>query len=306
MGSGATFPATAYTRWCQESGTCNYAAKGSGGGITDLTAGTVAWAGSDAPLDAEEQAAIGVTVYYFPTLLGAITVPTNIEGVDTAINLTGAAVAGIFDGDIANWNDAAISASNPGVTFPDKPIVVCVRADSSGTSYNFSMYLSEVSPAFAGKVAAGGSKTPNWTATVSKSPGNPGVAQCVKDNPNSIGYVDLGDAQRAGLSAKASAIGEDGAFVAPTIAAVSKAGDVVSIPDDLLVKVVNSPVTGAYPITATTWVLVTAGGEHVSDVKKAVTYFLGDTAQSQLEGLGFAPLPEHLQAAAQAQLGKLS
>ena len=108
VGSGATFPAMAYTRWCQESGTCSYAAKGSGAGIKDLTAGTVAWAGSDAPLNADETKALGKTVYYFPTLLGAITVPTNIEGVTKAINLTGPALAGIFDGDITNS-----TAANP-------------------------------------------------------------------------------------------------------------------------------------------------------------------------------------------------
>ena len=306
VGSGATFPATAYTRWCQESGTCSYAAKGSGGGIKDLTAGTVAWAGSDAPLNSDEQAAIGTTVYYFPTLLGAITIPTNIDGVDKPINLTGPALAGIFDGDITNWNDKDIAASNPGVTFPDKPIVVCVRADSSGTSYNFTTYLSQVSQGFADKVASEGSKTPTWTAKVTKNPGNPGVAQCVQQNPNSIGYVDLGDARRAGIADTAAAIGEEGAFVAPTIEAVSKAGDVSSIPDDLLVQVVNSPVKGAYPITATTWALATKGGKDPAKVKEAFTYFLSDTAQAELADLGFAPLPEELQSAAQAQLAKLS
>jgi CheY-like chemotaxis protein len=112
---------------------------------------------------------------------------------------------------------------------------------------------------FADKVASEGSKTPTWTAKVTKNPGNPGVAQCVQQNPNSIGYVDLGDARRAGIADTAAAIGEEGAFVAPTIEAVSKAGDVSSIPDDLLVQVVNSPVKGAYPITATTWAITTTG-----------------------------------------------
>ena len=94
--------------------------------------------------------------------------------------------------------------------------------------------------------------------------------------------------------------------MAPTIEAVSKAGDVSSIPDDLLVQVVNSPVKGAYPITATTWALATKGGKDQAKVKEAFTYFLSDTAQAELADLGFAPLPEELQSAAQAQLAKLS
>lgn len=306
VGSGATFPATAYTRWCQESATCNYAPKGSGGGIKDLTAGTVAWAGSDAPLTSSEQQALGGKVYYFPTLLGAIAIPTNITGVSKRLNLTGPALAGIFDGEISNWNDKDIAATNPGVNLPNAPIIVCVRADSSGTSFNFTTYLSEISQGFADKMGATGSKTPNWTAKTNASPGNPGVAQCVKSNPNSIGYVDLGDAERAGVADTAAAIGEPGKFVVPSVESISKAGDLGSIPEDLLVKVVNSPVKGAYPITATTWALWKEGGKNAADVSKAFTYFLGDKAQGELPALGFAPLPKKLQAAAQAQLSVLS
>ena len=184
QGSGASFPAPAYTQWCQESQTCSYASKGSGAGIQDLTNGVVSWAGSDAPLKSEEKSAIKGTVLYFPTLLGAVAIPTNIEGVSKPINLTGPALAGIFDGDIKTWDDADIKASNPGVTLPSSPIAVCVRADSSGTSYNFSSYLAQISQGFADKVGAEGSKTPTWTATVSASPGNSGVANCVKSSSN--------------------------------------------------------------------------------------------------------------------------
>lgn len=305
VGSGATFPATAYTKWCQESATCTYASKGSGAGIKDLTAGTVAWAGSDAPLDAEEKAAIDGQVLYFPTLLGAITVPTNIEGVNKAINLTGPALAGIFDGDIITWSDKDIAASNPGVTLPDKPITVCVRADSSGTSYNFSAYLAEVSQGFADKVGAEASKTPTWTAKTTASPGNPGVAQCVQNNSNSIGYVDMAEAKVAGLMDKAAAIGVEGAYVAPTTESVTKAGDIKTVPDDLVIDVLNSDAPGAYPITATTYALAVPGSKDVAAVKKAFTYFLGADAQGQLAGLGYAPLPAAVKDAATAQLSQL-
>ncbi|MFM9019267.1 MAG: phosphate ABC transporter substrate-binding protein PstS [Actinomycetota bacterium] len=305
VGSGATFPATAYTKWCQESETCTYAAKGSGAGIKDLTAGTVAWAGSDAPLDADEQKAIGKTVYYFPTLLGAIAVPTNIDGVTKAINLTGPALAGIFDGDITNWNDQDIATSNPGVTLPDKPIAVCVRADSSGTSYNFSGYLSQISQGFADKVGAEASKTPSWSAKVIASPGNPGVAQCVKTNVNSIGYVDYAEAKLAGLADKSTLIGDEGNYVGPTTAAVEAAAASAELPDNLLINVLNSQAKGAYPLVATTYALAVDGAKDNAAVKKVLTYFLGSTAQGQLDTLGYAPLPAEVNKAATAQLAKL-
>ena len=305
VGSGATFPAMAYSRWCQESQTCTYAAKGSGAGIKDLTVKTVDWAGSDAPLDAEEQKAIGATVYYFPTLLGAITVPTNVEGVTKPLNLTGPAIAGIFDGEITKWNDKDIAASNPGVTLPDKAITVCVRADSSGTSYNFTAYLAEVSQGFADKMGTGGSKTPNWGATVSASPGNPGVANCVKSNQNSIGYVDLADATQAGIADKAAAIGVDGAYVAPTTDAIAAAGAAATLTDNLVIDVSNSTAKGAYPLVATTYALAVEGGKNMAAVKKVFTYFLGSKAQGELAGMGFAPLPANINKAATEQLAKL-
>ena len=305
-GSGASFPAPAYTQWCQESQTCSYASKGSGAGIQDLTNGVVDWAGSDAPLKSDEKSAIKGTVLYFPTLLGAVAIPTNIDGVSKPINLTGPALAGIFDGDIKTWDDKDIAASNPGVTLPAKTIAVCVRADSSGTSYNFSSYLAQISQGFADKVGAEGSKTPTWTATVSSAPGNSGVANCVKSTSNSIGYVDLADAKQAGLADQAAAIGVEGAYVAPTTESIQAAGAGAKVNSDLTFSVLNSQAKGAYPIVATTYALAVEGGANNAAVNKALTYFLGSTAQGQLAGLGYAPLPGSILSKATAQLSKLS
>ncbi len=304
-GSGATYPAPAYTQWCQDSKTCSYASKGSGAGINDLTKAVVDWAGTDAPLGPKEASAITGTLLYFPTLLGGVAVPTNIDGVSKAINLTGPALAGIFDGDIATWDDKDIAASNPGVTLPSAPIVVCVRADSSGTSFIFSGYLAQISQGFADKVGAEGSKTPSWTATVSASPGNAGVANCVKNTKNSIGYVDLADAKQAGLDTKVSAIGEGSTFVAPTTESLQAAGAGAKLNADLTFSVLNSKAKGAYPITATTYAIVTEGGKNIAAVKTAFTYFLSSKAQGQLDALGYAPLPATVLAKATAQLSKL-
>ena len=136
-GSGASFPATAYSKWCQDSGLCSYTSKGSTGGINDLINGVVNFAASDAPLTAQQTSDLaakrgGVTPLYFPTLIGTITVDTNIDGISKGINFDGKTLADIFRGAISNWSDARIRKPNPGVTFPNAPITLCVRSDGSG------------------------------------------------------------------------------------------------------------------------------------------------------------------------------
>ena len=126
-GSGASFPATAYSKWCQDSGLCSYTSKGSTGGINDLINGVVDFAASDATLTPQQLSDLaakrgGATPLYFPTLIGAITVPTNIDGVSKGINIDGPTLAGIFQGTITSWNDSRIRKSNPGVSFPSASI----------------------------------------------------------------------------------------------------------------------------------------------------------------------------------------
>jgi phosphate transport system substrate-binding protein len=326
-GSGATFPRVAYENWCRDSGLCSYTGKGSTGGITDLSNGVVDFAGSDALLTPAQIGAVtgkGGGVYYFPTLLGAITVPTNVSGVAGRLKLDGKVVAGIFAGDIKSWNDPAIVKTNPGVSLPGASITVCVRADGSGTSFNFSRYLTKVSASFKAKVNFG--QTPPWTAsTIIRQPGNSGVANCVKSNSNSIGYVDLADALNAGLSGKISAIGRQQVvkvkkklvrktvYLLPSAATVSAAGKIPAskIKADLTNDFSASPIPNAYPITTTTWVLTYANygqagkGGALGDVKRFLTYAYSAPAQSKLPSLGFAPLPAGVVTAAKAQLGKV-
>ncbi len=303
-GSGATFPAIAYTKWCGDSGLCSYTGKGSGAGIKDLTKKTVDWAGSDAPLTPDELTAIGGRVQYFPTLLGAVTIPVNIPGVTGGkLNFDGRVLNGIFSGSITTWNDKNIAAINKGVKLPARPITVCVRADSSGTSFVFSRYLGKVSATSAFK---GGSKTPAWTAPVLvKQPGNPGVAQCVAGTSDSIGYVDFGDAIRAGLQKNIAKVGKKGGpYVGPSTSAITKAGQIAAakIKSDLTVDFSASPNVGAYPIVATTWALIVPGRPGNAGALAAVKYFLSPPAQQVLPGLGFAPLPSALRTLANRQL----
>ncbi|MCU0307950.1 MAG: phosphate ABC transporter substrate-binding protein PstS [Thermoleophilia bacterium] len=300
-GSGATFPASAYEQWARTSGLASYQAKGSGAGIQDMLNGLIDFAGSDAPLNEEETASLadkrgGATPVYFPTLLGAVTVPANVDGVSVPLKLESSVIGDIFAGKVTTWNDPAIAGTNEGVTLPDKPIIVCVRADSSGTSFSFSRYLARESATF--KAEVGESKTPNWKAKqVVKQPGNPGVAQCVKSNSNSIGYVDLGDAQRAGLEDKLSEVGVNGTFTAPSVETITEAGASAKKDPALIIDPGAETPAAGYPITITTWIVAysdyaAAGRANGLEPTKAwLEYVLGPEAQGALAALGFAPLP---------------
>jgi phosphate transport system substrate-binding protein len=327
-GAGATFPRLAYETWCRDSGLCSYTGVGSTRGITSFIGGTVDIAGTDATLTDAQLADLagkrgGVTPKYFPTLLGAITVPVNIPGVSgNAMKLDGKVVGEIFAGDITTWNHPKIKASNPKLTLPGSPITVCVRSDGSGTSFGFSRYLTKVSPVFKTKVNFG--QTPPWTApNLIKQPGNPGVANCVKSNQNSIGYVDLGDSLSSGLGPNITSIGRSDIikrkgktqrvtrYIRPTVDTISAAGNISTIKPDLTIDFSASPVTGAYPIVITTWVLAYsdygAAGKagSIGEVKSFLNYAYSSAAQGKLAPLGFAPLPKPIVDAAKKQLDTL-
>ncbi len=320
-GSGSTFAALPYQTWCTNSKLCTYISKGSGGGITDFTNGVVDWGATDSPLKPSELATLaktrnGVTPIYFPTFLGAIGVPTNVTGA-TGLQFSGKTLADIFDGTVTTWNNPEIAADNPGKTFPNAPITVCVRADSSGTSSNFSGWLGKESATFLQKVGAA-SKQPPWTAPhVAASPKNSGVLQCVKSNPNSIGYADMADVTSAGdtnLLAKVKS--PSGAYVAPTIPAVTAAGTTAKIstpvvPSTLQASLLNSTAAGAYPITITTFVLAYSNYQQAGMTKALagtqsfLNYAYGSTAQNALTALGDAPLPSSILSVAKSQVGTL-
>ena len=340
IGSGATFPQLVYKDWCA-SQSCSYTGKGSSGGIRDFIAGTVDFAGSDAIMTPEQVADLaakrgGVTPIYLPTLLGAISVPTNTPA--GRLKLDGKVLGEIFAGGITKWNDRRITALNAGKRLPNADITVCVRADGSGTSYGFSNYLTKVSTTYRTKVG-GASQTPAWAAPrIIKGTGNPGVAQCVKDNANSIGYVDLGDAANAGLTGSVAAIGKFEkrtvtvrvrragrlvkvkrtrsveAFTLPSPATIAAAGNLKSFdlsnPSKLQYDLVNSSAPGAYPITITTFILAysdySKAGKSGSlgDIKSFLNFAYG-AGQSTVGKFGFAPLPKPMLAAAKVRAAAL-
>ncbi|MBI3566126.1 MAG: phosphate ABC transporter substrate-binding protein PstS, partial [Elusimicrobia bacterium] len=258
-GAGATFPYPVYSKWFDEYHKAkpdlqiNYQSIGSGGGIRQLTEKTVDFGASDGPMTDEQIGKAGGAVLHLPTVLGGVVPAFNVEGVKE-LKLDGPALSGIFLGTIAKWNDPALVKLNPGVKLPDLPITVVHRSDGSGTSYCFTDYLAKVSPDWAAKVGKGTSV--NWPVGLGGK-GNEGVSGLVKQNPGSIGYVELIYAMQNSID-HAAMKNKAGEFVKATVPAVTKAaaGAAKTMPKDYRVSITDAPGKGVYPISTFTWLLV--------------------------------------------------
>src|SRR3954454_3604060 len=258
-GAGATFPQPVYQEWAarfqKDAGTTvNYQGIGSGGGVAQFTAGTVDFGASDAAMsDAEITAAKkkGDPVHV-PTVLGAVTVSYNLPGVKTGLKLDGPTTAGIFLGKITKWNDPKIASQNSGVSLPSSSISICHRSDESGTTKNFTAFLAAYSPEW--KNGPGVDKSVKWPGGTGAK-GNDGVAACIKQNQNSIGYVEQAYALANNFTF-ASVKNKSGAYIEPTLESTSAAADGIELPDDLRISTIDAPGKAAYPITALSFLLV--------------------------------------------------
>jgi phosphate transport system substrate-binding protein len=310
QGAGATFPAPLYQTWFETySGLypnvkIDYQAVGSGAGIKAITQQTVDFGATDAAMKDEEITALpsGTTIVHIPTALGAVVIIFNLPGV-TSLNLDADNVAGMFLGTITNWNDPKIAANNPGVTLPDKPILVVHRSDGSGTTNAFTTYLSTVSTEWKDKVGAG--KEVNWPTGIGAK-GNDGVAGGVQQNDGGVGYVELNYASQAQIPS-ASLKNADGTFVAGSTSGVTAAAEAVAadFPADARQQpIINGAGANTYPIASYTFLLVyqdqadaTKGQALVAFIAWALT-----DGQALEEGLGYAPLPASVQEKALASL----
>src|SRR5258706_11500476 len=193
-GAGATFPNPIYQKWFSEYGKAhsdvqiNYQSIGSGGGIRQVSEGTVDFGASDGPMSDEQLGTAKTKILHFPTVLGSVVPAYNVPGVTDEIKFTPDVLAGIFLGKIANWNSPLIAKANAGVKFPDQPIIVVHRSDGSGTTYIFSDYLSKVSNDWKSSVGKGTSV--KWPVGLGDK-GNEGVAGMIRQMDGSIGYVEL-------------------------------------------------------------------------------------------------------------------
>lgn len=296
-GAGATFPDPIYKKWFGEfkaahSGVqINYQAIGSGGGIKQLTEGTVDFGASDMPMTDDQIAAVKVKPLHFPTVLGGIVLTYNIPGVQSGLKLTPEAVAGIYLGDIKKWNDPKIANENKGVKLPAEDIFVVRRSDGSGTTFVFTDYLSKVSPDWKKKVGANTSV--QWPVGVGQAK-NDGVAGTIKQTPNSIGYVELtyADTNKLPFADMKNAAGKwvKASFTSVTAAAASSK----DLKEDFRGSITNASGPAAWPISSYTWLLIPS---QIPDAakKKAITEFLSwmlTTGQKDAQGLSYAPLPK--------------
>jgi phosphate transport system substrate-binding protein len=308
-GAGATFPYPIYSKWFDEYGKANpgvmfnYQSIGSGGGIKQITAKTVDFGASDGPMTMDQLTAAPGRIYHIPTVMGAVVIAYNVEGVAKGLKLSGDVLADIYLGKITQWNDPRITEQNAGVALPSTSIVVVHRSDGSGTSYIFTDYLSKVSSEWKGRV--GKSTSVNWPLGLGGK-GNEGVAGMLKQTPNSIGYVELAYAKENSLP-YAFMKNQSGAYIEPTLESTSKAADGADIPSDFRASVVNSPNPEAYPIASFTWLLIykqmdnhTKGAAIVNFIKWAIT-----DGQKYAEELDYAPLPPNVVALIQKKLDQV-
>jgi len=297
-GAGATFPAPLYSKWFADYATAtgvkiNYQSIGSGGGIRQLSEGTVDFGASDSPMKDEDIAKAKGPVMHFPTVLGAVVITYNLPDVTTALKLSGPVIADIFAGRITRWNDAKIASLNPGVKLPASDILVVHRSDGSGTTFVFTDYLSTVSPAWASGPGRG--KEVSWPVGLGGK-GNEGVSGQVKQTPGAIGYIELAYAKQNNLR-YASVKNAAGNFVAPSpdgmTAAAAGVAEKLPANTDYRLSIVNAAGANAYPISSFTWILVY---EQQSDSVK--TRKLRDflkwaltEGEKQATTLDYAPLP---------------
>lgn len=296
--AGATFPYPIYSKWFDVYHTqhpdiqINYQSIGSGGGIRQLTAGTVDFGASDGPMSDDQLAEAKFKILHFPTVLGADVPSYNIPGVTAELSFTQKALAGIYLGTITKWNDPEITKANPGVNLPNADIVVVHRSDGSGTTYIWTDFLSKVSDEWKNKVGKGTSV--NWPVGLGGK-GNEGVSGLVKQTPNSIGYIELIYAIQNNIP-YGKVQNSAGKFLKADLAGVTAAaaGAAKNMPDDFRVSITNAPGAAAYPISSFTWLLIPQQIQDASkrDAIKGFLKWMMTDGQSYNEGLSYAKLPK--------------
>jgi phosphate transport system substrate-binding protein len=283
--------------------TVNYSGGGSGKGRQDFADQVVDFAGTDAPYSAADAANVkGGTFYYFPTVAGPITVSYNLNGVKK-LQLSPETLAKIFQGDIKTWDDPAIKADNPGAKLPATAITVVHRADSSGTTQNFTGFLNAAAP---GVWTLGTGSTVSWPSDQQSGQGNPGVGQIVKSTDGAIGYVDFSDAKALKLKF-ASIKNKNGKFVAPSVKATTTAINQVQVNADLTYNPLNASGKDAYPIVSPTWILAYqsySNSAKTSAIKSFLSFIYG-TGQKLASTVDYAPLPKSLVDKAKAQVKQI-
>jgi phosphate transport system substrate-binding protein len=302
-GAGATFPYVIYSKWFdvyskQHGVEFNYQSIGSGGGIKQTIEGTVDFGATDGPMSNEQLGQAkekqGSEVLHIPTVMGAVVVTYNLPAAGKDLRLSPDVLAGIFLGQITNWNDAKIAKLNSGKNLPDQAIIVAHRSDGSGTTNIFTDYLIKVSKTWAVNIGKGTSV--NWPAGLGGK-GNEGVAGLVKQSDGSIGYVELAYAVKNNLP-YALLQNRAGKFVDATFESVSAAaaGAIKNMPEDLRVSITDADGDNSYPISGFTWLLIYKDMKDKSKAQEIVSFLKWAMSEGQTyaKDLYYAPLPKEV------------
>jgi phosphate transport system substrate-binding protein len=300
-GAGSTFIYPILSKWTSEytqlhpNVKINYQSIGSGGGIRQVSEGTVDFGASDVTMTDQQLGAAKVKVMALPAILGAVVPVYNVPGVNKELNFSGDVIADIYLGKISHWNDPRIAKDNPGVNLPNNQILPVYRSDGSGTSFIFTDYLAKVSPAW--NSGPGRGAAVNWPTGIGQK-GNEGIAGMVRQSPNSFGYVELIYAVQNKMS-YGSVKNTAGKYVKGSTDSVTAAaaGAAKNMPADYRISITNAPGADAYPISSFSWLLVPT---HSADPAKgkALVEFIGwvlDHGESEAAALTYAPLPKQVQ-----------
>jgi phosphate transport system substrate-binding protein len=297
-GAGATFPFPIYAKWAdtykKDTGNgLNYQSIGSGAGIKQIKAKTVTFGATDAPLQAEELDKAGLAQW--PMVMGGIVAVVNLDGVKPGdFHIDGPTLADVYLGKITTWNDPKIKALNPSLNLPNLPIVPIHRADGSGTTFNFTYYLGEVSPEWKDKV--GVSTTVDWPGGIGAK-GNDGVANNVATTKGAIGYVEYAYAEQNKLT-HASMVNKAGKVVEPTLEAFQAAAanaDWDHAPGFYLI-LANQPGDKSWPMTAATFILMYKNPPNVAASNDALAFFKWayEKGDKMAEELDYIPMPDNV------------
>jgi len=308
-GAGATFPYPIYSKWFSDYHNAhpdveiNYQSIGSGGGIRQVTSGTVDFGASDGPMSDQQLSDSKVKIYHIPTVLGSVVPAYNVPGVGGDLKFTGAILANIFLGHITSWNDAAIVKENPGAKLPNLPIVVVHRSDGSGTTYVWTDYLSKVSPEWAG----GPSKNTSvkWPLGLGAK-GNEGVAGMVRQTEGAIGYIELiyAEQNKIAFGVVKNAAGQ---YIKASLGSTTAAAASAKMPSDYRVSITNAPGKEAYPISSFTWLLIPAHNADANKQKIIVDFlnWMVTDGQKETTQLTYAPLPAEVATKVKATIASI-
>ncbi|HEX8636108.1 MAG TPA: phosphate ABC transporter substrate-binding protein PstS [Pyrinomonadaceae bacterium] len=312
QGAGATFPNPLYQKWLSEYGKVNsraridYQSIGSGGGIQQIQSQTVDFGASDAPMSDEDLKKAPGEILHIPTVLGAVVITYNLQGVAEPLRFSPDVIADIFLGRIKKWNDPRIAADNPGAQLPATDISVVHRSDGSGTTAVFTDYLAKVSPEWKTKPGAG--KSVDWPVGIGGK-GNEGVSGQIKQTPNTIGYVELAYAVQTKLPV-ALIKNKSGNFVTPSLDAVTAAAaeSLAATPADLRVSITDAAGANAYPISSYTYILVYKEQKDAAKGKAVVDFLWWSIHDGErfAKDLQYAPLPAEIVEKASAKLNSIT